>query len=65
MKLLIGWTLLLALAGVFAVAGLGPGAKIVLVVGLAVLCSLLAVFALLLAISALWPLRRRSFGDWL
>ena len=59
MRLLIGAIPLLAPAGVFAVAGLGPGAKIVLIGALAVFCSVLAVFALLLAISALWPLRRR------
>ena len=65
MKRFCGYLSLLALASVFVIAGPDTGARIVLIGGLAVLCSALALLALLFALQGLWPLRRRGFGDWL
>lgn len=58
-------SLLLASIVVLAAALLDAGVEILLIGGLAMLCSLLAALALLLAGLMLWPLRRRCFGDWL
>jgi cation transporter-like permease len=58
-------TTLVALLSVFGLAEVLEGAKVVLVLLFVLMCLTLAVFALLVAVSSLLPLRRRGFGDWL
>jgi hypothetical protein len=55
----------IALPSVFGLAQVLEGVKVVLLLLFVVICLTLAVFALLVAGSALLPLRRRGFGDWL
>jgi hypothetical protein len=54
-----------ALLSIFGLAQVLDGAKVVLLCLFVLMCVTLAIFALLVAVSSLAPLRRRAFGDWL